>query len=167
MLTHCQARWSEYLSAFNLTIRFCPSKLGAKPNTLTRHLDVYPKGGDKDYSSSNPQNYRPVFSEEQLTTSLCATALEPIVDQAFEMIDTGRLHSDILKVLKLDKHAQNILSSLIPPNSQYSIAPSVLNTSAAREMSERTVRIFRPLLDAPYIRDRYNGNHTNNRSGHN
>ena len=124
MLTRRQARWSEYLSAFNLTIRFRPGKLGAKPDALTRRPDVYPKGGDKDYSSSNPQNFRPVFSEEQLTTSLRATALEPVVDQAFEMIDTERLHSDILEALKHDKHAQNILSSPIPSDSQYSIAPS-------------------------------------------
>jgi hypothetical protein len=57
MLTRRQACWSEYLSAFNLTICFRPGKLGAKPDTLTRHSDVYPKGGEKDYSSINPQNY--------------------------------------------------------------------------------------------------------------
>jgi len=57
MLTCHQARWSEFLSAFNLTIRFRPGKLGAKPDALTRRSDVYPKGGEKDYSSVNPQNY--------------------------------------------------------------------------------------------------------------
>ena len=31
-----QARWSELLSQFNLVIHFCPGKLGAKPDTLTR-----------------------------------------------------------------------------------------------------------------------------------
>ena len=36
VLTCQQARWSEYLCQFNLVIRFRPSKLGAKPNTLTR-----------------------------------------------------------------------------------------------------------------------------------
>ena len=40
------------------------------------------------------------------------------------MIDTKRLHLDILKVLKLNKHTQNILTSPIPPDSQYSITPS-------------------------------------------
>jgi len=36
LLTQRQACWSKYLSQFNLVIRFLPSKLGAKPDTLTR-----------------------------------------------------------------------------------------------------------------------------------
>ena len=31
-----QARWSEYLSQFNLIIHFHPGHLGTKPDTLTR-----------------------------------------------------------------------------------------------------------------------------------
>ena len=45
ILTWRQARWSEYLSQFNLVIRFCPGHLGTKPDALTRQWDVYPKGG--------------------------------------------------------------------------------------------------------------------------
>ena len=76
VLTHRQARWSEYLSQFNLVIRFCPGKLGAKPDALTRCWDVYPKGGDKGFARVNPQNLRPVFMTEQLNTSLRATHLQ-------------------------------------------------------------------------------------------
>jgi len=36
ILTHRQARWSEYLSQFNLIIRFRPGCLGAKPDALMR-----------------------------------------------------------------------------------------------------------------------------------
>jgi hypothetical protein len=126
MLMRRQARWSEYLSAFNLTIRFRPGKLGAKPDALTCHPNVYPKGGEKDYSSVNPQNYQPVFTEEQLTTSLCATALEPIVNQALQVIDSDQLHKDILDSLKTDKFAQGILSTPIPSDSRYSISDSGL-----------------------------------------
>jgi len=36
VLSHQQARWSEFLSQFNLVIRFCPGKLSAKPDALTR-----------------------------------------------------------------------------------------------------------------------------------
>jgi RNase H-like domain found in reverse transcriptase len=36
LLTQHQARWSEYFSQFNMVICFCPGKLGAKPDTLTR-----------------------------------------------------------------------------------------------------------------------------------
>ena len=36
ILTRRQARWSEYLSQFNLIIRFHPGRLGTKPDALTR-----------------------------------------------------------------------------------------------------------------------------------
>ena len=44
VLTRRQARWSEYLSQFNLVIRFRPGRLGTKPDALTRRWDIYPKG---------------------------------------------------------------------------------------------------------------------------
>jgi len=40
-----QARWSEYLSGFNLIIHFRPGKLRTKPDTLTRWWDIYLKRG--------------------------------------------------------------------------------------------------------------------------
>src|SRR5882724_7103781 len=58
ILTRRQARWSEYLSGFNLVICFRPGKLGTKPDALTRRWDVYLKEGN---TSINPQNYRLVF----------------------------------------------------------------------------------------------------------
>ena len=70
LLTRRQARWSEYLSQFNLIIRFRPGKLDTKPDTLTRCWDVYPKEGDSDYASVNPHNFHPVFTTEQLVLSL-------------------------------------------------------------------------------------------------
>ena len=36
LLTQHQARWSKFLSQFNLTIHFHPRKLGMKPDALTR-----------------------------------------------------------------------------------------------------------------------------------
>ena len=45
LLTRQQAHWSEFLSQFNMVIHFCPRKLDAKPDSLTRHWDVYPKRG--------------------------------------------------------------------------------------------------------------------------
>jgi len=126
MLSRRQARWSEFLSTFNFTIRFRPGKLGAKPDALTRRPDVYPKGGEKDYSSVNPQNYRPVFSEEQLTASLRTTGLHPIVDQVLQTIDTDQLHTDIREALITDRFAHNLLSKPFPPNSPYSLSPSGL-----------------------------------------
>jgi hypothetical protein len=70
ILSRRQARWSTFLSGFNIIIRFCPGHLRTKPNALTRHPDLYPKGEGKPYSTVNPQNCRPVFSSTQLSTSL-------------------------------------------------------------------------------------------------
>ena len=56
LLTRRQAQWSEYLSQFNLIIRFRPGRLGMKPDSLTRRWDVYLKEGSSDYTSINPQN---------------------------------------------------------------------------------------------------------------
>ena len=56
-LPKSSSRWSEFLSTFNLIICFHPRKLGTKPDTLTRQWDVYPKEGNSNYATVNPQNY--------------------------------------------------------------------------------------------------------------
>jgi len=58
VLTWRQAPCSEYLSQFNMVIRFRPGKLGTKPDALMCHWDVYPKEGSSDYASINLQNLR-------------------------------------------------------------------------------------------------------------
>jgi len=65
-----QARWSEYLSQFNLIIHFHPGHLGSKPDALTRRWDVYPKGGYNGYASMNSHDFHLVFIYEQITASL-------------------------------------------------------------------------------------------------
>jgi len=102
VLTRRQARWSEYLSQFHLTIRFRPGKLGTKPDSLTRRWDVYPKGGNSDYASVNPNNFRPVFTQEQISVSLRATELLAPVLRATVIMDQEQLNSDILSALAAD-----------------------------------------------------------------
>lgn len=116
MLSRRQARWSEYLSAFNLLIRFRPGKLGAKPDSLTRRPDVYPKRGDSDYASNNPHNFRPVFSSEQLATSLRATYLEAPALRAVALMDFEALQQDILAGLEVDTVAQRHISEITEGN---------------------------------------------------
>ena len=70
VLTRRQAWWSEYLSQFNLVIRFRPGYLGTKPDALTRQWDVYPKGGNTGYATVNPHNFKPIFTQEQLAASV-------------------------------------------------------------------------------------------------
>jgi RNase H-like domain found in reverse transcriptase len=102
LLTCQQARWSEYLSQFNLIIRFCPGRLGTKPDLLTRQWDIYLKEGGSDYASINPQNVRPVFTQHQLSSSLRATNLAPTVLRAASLLDTEQIRSDILANLADD-----------------------------------------------------------------
>jgi RNase H-like domain found in reverse transcriptase len=47
ILSRRQARWSTFLSRFNMVIRFCPGRLGTKPDALTCQPDLYPKGEGK------------------------------------------------------------------------------------------------------------------------
>ena len=65
-------------------ICFRPSKLGVKPDALTRRWDVYPKEGDKGFARVNPQNLRPVFTTEQLTLE----AFHHVFSKNIEIKDT-------------------------------------------------------------------------------
>lgn len=109
LLSRRQARWSEFLHHFNLIIRFRPGKLGAKPDSLTRRWDVYPKEGDKDYAQVNPHNFRPVFTSEQFASSLRASTLVTPVLRAAVLMDIDQLHKDILTALPNDPIASNHL----------------------------------------------------------
>ena len=116
LLTRRQARWSEYLSQFNFVIRFRPGKLGAKPDALTRRWDVYRKGGNSDFATVNPTNLRPIFTQEQLISSLRATYLAtPILRQAV-LMDIEKLHNDIRSNLHLDPLAAAHLPIPTAPN---------------------------------------------------
>jgi len=110
ILTCRQARWSEYLSQFNLVIHFRPGHLGTKPDALTRRWDVYPKREDNGYASVNPHNFRLVFTHKQITASLQATILTPPTLRAATILDQNQLHSDILAILLSDSSISNQLS---------------------------------------------------------
>ena len=106
LLTRQQARWSEYLSQFNMIIRFHPGKLGMKLDTLTRQWDVYPKEGGSNYGTINPQNLRPIFTTQQLSESLRAMSLLIPALRASVFMDSEQLHVDILAHLSSDPVAQ-------------------------------------------------------------
>src|SRR6185369_5051258 len=98
-LTRRQACWSEYLSQFNLIICFQPDCLGMKPDLLSRRWNIYPKGENSDYASVNPSNFRPVFTQEQLSASLHAMELFAPILGAIVIMDIDQLHSNILSAL--------------------------------------------------------------------
>ena len=114
VLTRRQARWSEYLSQFNLVIRFRPGKLGTKPDSLTRRWDVYPKGGNSDYATINPNNLRPMFTQEQISASLRATELLGPVLGATVIMDQEQLNTDILTALPDDPVYSERLKNPLP-----------------------------------------------------
>jgi len=48
------ARWLEFLSQFNLSIKFRPGRLGKKPDALTRRWDVYGDDPSKNFPAQRP-----------------------------------------------------------------------------------------------------------------
>jgi hypothetical protein len=99
VLNRRQAGWSEYLCQFNIIICFWPGKLGAKPDALTRRWDVYAKEGDNDYAKVNPHNLRPIFTQEQLSSSLRATSLITLVFCGASLMDVERNNFRFLSAL--------------------------------------------------------------------
>ena len=85
-----------------MVIRFCPGKLGAKPDALTRCWDVYRKGGNSDFALANLSNFRPVFTQEQLSASLRATYFATPIIHSAVIMDIEKLHNDIRSSLPLD-----------------------------------------------------------------
>jgi hypothetical protein len=110
LLNRRQARWSEYLSQFNLIIRFRPGKLGTKPDALTRHWDVYPKEEGSNFASINPHNFRLVFTNEQLSASLHATSLYMTTLRSATIIDSDKLLQDIRAAYNSDPIAAKHLT---------------------------------------------------------
>ena len=111
VLTQKQARWSKYLSQFNLVIRFRPGCLGTKPDALTRRWDVYPKEGNTSYATVNPHNFKPIFIQEQLAASVQATVLLFPSLHAATVVDLDTLHQDILLALPSDPIATKHIST--------------------------------------------------------
>jgi len=115
LLSQRQARWSEYLSAFNMVIRFQPGSLGTKPDTLTHRPDLYPSGGKGGYGKVNPHNLKPIFSSKQLSTSLRATSFLPAILRGIIAMDLTQLNTEILSALDTDPTAKSYLTDTNDP----------------------------------------------------
>src|SRR5882724_3396223 len=96
-------------SLFRLHVLPARVPLGTSPSSepnlvhsLTRRWDIYLKEGNSGYASVNPQKFRPVFTSEQLASSLQATTLSiPVLNESLIM-DAEKLHSDIRSHLRED-----------------------------------------------------------------
>ena len=98
-----------------MVIRFRPGRLGTKPDALTRCPDLYPSGGKGDYGKVNPHNLKPIFSSEQLSTSLRATSLLPAVLRGIIAMDLTQLNTEILSALDTDLTAKSYLTDTNDP----------------------------------------------------
>jgi len=125
ILNRCQARWAEYLCQFNLIIRFCPGKLGTKPDALTRRWEVYTKEGVNDYAKVNPHNFRPVSSQEQLSASLCTTSLISAAFHSATIMDVEQLHNDIYTAYVFDPITTNQFPQ--PSDPKWTLSDSLLH----------------------------------------
>ncbi len=77
---------------------------------------VYPREGSSDYARINPQNLRPVFTNDQLASSLHTTILQgPVLHGSLNM-DMEWLHIDIRADLQSDLMALEHLSSTADPH---------------------------------------------------
>ncbi|MBW0559584.1 hypothetical protein O181_099299 [Austropuccinia psidii MF-1] len=63
VLTHCQARWAEFLSEFHFTITYRPGRLATLTDALSRQDDVYPERG-VDFIRKNAQNLHQVIKQD-------------------------------------------------------------------------------------------------------
>jgi len=95
LLSRHQARWSKFLSHFNMVIKFRPGRLGTKPDALTCRWDLYPKDGNSGFPKVNPQNYRPLFLVKQLPPFTRAMYLSTTPPRSTQTLDLELLYQDI------------------------------------------------------------------------
>jgi hypothetical protein len=126
VLTWWQACWSEYLSTFNMVIHFRPGHLSGKPDAMTRQWDVYPKEGGSDYAMVNLHNFKPIFTLQQFTMSICATYLIHPIMHSVILMDVEKLHQDILMAILCNLITQEHYS-----NSDGPASPGGLRTPMA------------------------------------
>src|SRR5258708_3849624 len=108
-LTRWQARWSKFLSQFNLSIRFRPGRLGAKPDALMRRPDIYSE------SVATDCNRLPVLTPQQLERphlAICLGTVEEAEQLLSEDLDHGTLVTDITRAAESDHLAQELQSKL-------------------------------------------------------
>ena len=118
-LSCCQARWSEFLSQFNLTIKFRPGRLGAKPDALMRRWDVYNKE-----ESNKLTNRQPIFSQDQLNPN---PPTEYPTLRAASMLDTRSLLLDIkMAVAAKSSYTARLKAKGDPNNPRWSMSDNGL-----------------------------------------
>ncbi|MBW0503412.1 hypothetical protein O181_043127 [Austropuccinia psidii MF-1] len=68
VLTHCQARWAEFLFEFHFTITYPPGRLATLPDALSRQDHMYPEKG-VDFIRKNPQTFCQIIKQDGIQGS--------------------------------------------------------------------------------------------------
>jgi len=122
LLSRRQARWSEFLSYFNMVIKFWPGHLGTKPDALTRRWDLYPKDGNSSFPEVNPQNYRPLFLVKQLLPFARATYLSTTPPRSTQTLNLKLLYQDIREAILATPELTSQMETTTPqPDARWSV----------------------------------------------
>ncbi len=108
-LIRWQARWSEFLSQFNLSIHFQPGRLGTKPDVLTWRPDVYSENLVTDC------NRWAVLTLQQLEKphlAMCLGTVGEAEESLSEDLDHRALVTDITQAAESDHLIQELWSKL-------------------------------------------------------
>ncbi|MBW0588493.1 hypothetical protein O181_128208 [Austropuccinia psidii MF-1] len=102
VLTHHQARWAEFLSAFHFTITYHPGRLATLPDALSRWDNVYPERGVY-FIRKNPQNFHQVIKQDGIQESRFSEIkfgiFSDLVDQIQKEVWQDKDYKEILKKL--------------------------------------------------------------------
>ncbi|MBW0493675.1 hypothetical protein O181_033390 [Austropuccinia psidii MF-1] len=102
VLTHCQARWAEFLSEFHLSITYHPGGLATLPDALSFRDDVYPERGE-NFISKNPMNFQQLIKQDGVQPSRYFAVKAESFSNLIELIQ---------KKLWKDSQYRNILQEL-------------------------------------------------------
>ncbi|MBW0572708.1 hypothetical protein O181_112423 [Austropuccinia psidii MF-1] len=102
ILTHCQARWAEFLSEFHFSITYCPGCLATLPDALSCQDDVYPERGE-DFIRKNPMNYPKIIKQDKI---------QALKFFAVKVEEFSNLIESIQKELWQDSQYRSILKDL-------------------------------------------------------
>ncbi|MBW0512547.1 hypothetical protein O181_052262 [Austropuccinia psidii MF-1] len=103
VLTHCQARWAEFLSEFHFTISYFPGRLATLPDALSHQDDMYPERG-LNFISKNPQNFHHIIKQdgiqESRSFSIKVEIFSDLVDQIQKEVWQDKDYEEIIKQIE-------------------------------------------------------------------
>ena len=117
------------------------------------------------YTRVNPQNLRPVFTNEQLASSLRASSYAEPILRAVNIMDIDQLHKDIYTAQRSDQHCEDIITNITNPKSPESSNPKPQWSLDDQQLLCYDNRIWIPDTDDLWLRILLN-KHDHLLSGH-